>query len=40
MLLQQFDYTAVKDAFVMEEQNCQPHATDSSIALRDASRFL
>src|SRR5882724_5457072 len=38
MLLKQFDYTAVKDAFVMEEQNRRPRATDSPIALNTTAQ--
>src|SRR5882724_5365248 len=38
MLLQQFDYNAVKDAFVMEEQNRRPRATDSPIALNTTAQ--
>jgi hypothetical protein len=33
MLLPQLDYPTVKDAVVLEEQNCQPRPSDAPIAL-------
>jgi transposase InsO family protein len=36
MLLPQFDYATVREAFIMEEHNHQPHASTSSVALNTA----
>ena len=37
MLLPQFDYATVKDAFVMEEQNRRPRPSDNPSALKSSA---